>query len=303
ALEPRPLESGTPAEARAQPTLGAALKQLVRTRGEEGIGMELRMVPGPAGELRARVYMPIEVSGLRRPMLLYLHGGGFVLGDLDRDEETPPALAQRCGAVVVAVHYRLAPEHPIPAAHEDALAAWQWMIANAGSLGGDPARAAIVGEDAGGNLAVEIAVRASAGQVPRPVHVALISPMASADLTRPSHLDNVDSRPLSTRGLRWLQAQLVRQPSDLGDPRFELVGRGDLGGLPPTTIVLPGIAPRRSEGEALADTLRRSGVWVDATVYDGVTAQFFGLARIVNKAMFAQAQVIRNLKESFASAG
>ncbi|HHY48517.1 MAG TPA: alpha/beta hydrolase, partial [Alphaproteobacteria bacterium] len=167
-----------------------------------------------------------------------------------------------------------------PAAHADALAAWQWMLDNAGNLGGDPGRAAIVGEDAGGNLAVEIAVRAKAGPGPRPVHLVLVSPMASADLARPSHAENLDSRPLSTRGLRWLQAQFVKQPSDLGDPRLELVGRGDLGGLPPTTIVLAAIDPLRSEGEALADTLRRSGVWVDATVYDGVTAQFFGLARV-----------------------
>jgi acetyl esterase len=108
------------------------------------------------------------------------------------------------------------------------------------------------------------------------------------------------SFPIGTPAIRWFLKQATRNKQALGDPRLNLAGRGDFGGLPPTTIILAGIDPLRSEGEALADTLRRSGVWVDCTVYDGVTQGFFGLAQVVNKAMFAQGQVVRNLKESLA---
>src|SRR5690606_16626291 len=112
-------------------------------------------LPGPAGDLRARVYRPVTVGQeTRLPMILYLHGGGFVVGDLDTAPATPRALAARCQAVVLAAHYRQAPENAFPAAFEDARAAWNWMLAQSDSLGGDPRRVAVAGEDAGACLAL-----------------------------------------------------------------------------------------------------------------------------------------------------
>lgn len=302
ALDPKPIEEGSPREARAQPTLTTALGVLLRGRAEEpGVSMELRLIPGPAGDLRARVYQPaLNEAGTKLPMILYLHGGGWVTGDLEAYDATPRALARRCRAVVVAAHYRQAPEHKFPAAHEDAAAAWAWMIEHAEALNGDPERRAIVGEDAGGNMAVNIALRIRDTDGPRPKHLVLVTPMAGTDFSLPSYIENAEASPLGTAAVRWLYKKLTRNVKAMNDPRLNLIDRADLAGLPPTTIILASIDPLLSEGELLADALRRCGVWVDATTYDGVTHGFFGLARVVNKAMFAQGQVVRNLRESFA---
>jgi acetyl esterase len=301
AMGGKPIETVSATEARATPTLIQAMRQLLRDAGEEnGVGMEMRMIPGADGGLRARIYVPTALVGLEAlPMILYFHGGGFTVGDLDHDDETPRALSKRCNAVVVAAQYRQAPEFKFPAAHEDAWAAWTWMFENSRSLRGDPTRVALVGEEAGGNLAVNVALRArdDGGVVPK--HLGLITPMAGTDFSRPSYIEDAASRPVGTATIRWFYKRVLRGKNALSDKRLNLVDRHDLAGLPPTTIVNAAIDPLRSEGEALADALRRHGVWVDATTYDGVTAQFFGLARIVNKAMFAQGQVIRNINESF----
>jgi acetyl esterase len=300
-MEPKPIEQCSAAEARAQPTLTMALHRILRDGGDEqGVSMELRLLPGPAGDIRARVYTPhLAPADARAPLILYLHGGGWVIGDLDSYDATPRALAKRTGAVVVSAHYRQAPEFRFPAAHEDSYAAWQWMIANAEALGGDAGRAAVAGEGSGANMAINIALRARDEGTTRPVHQVLISPMAGGDLTLPSYVENMESRPLNTATVRWFMRKAFRGRDTASDPSFRLIERADLGGLPPATVILAEIDPLRSEGEALADALRRSGVWVDCTTYDGVTHQFFGLAQIVNKAMFAQSQVARNLIGAF----
>lgn len=301
ALEPKRIEEGNAAEARAQPTLATALGALLRGRTDASVGMELRMIPGPAGDIRARFYRPLGVEpDAKLPMILYLHGGGWVTGDLDSYDATPRALAARCKAVVVSSHYRQAPEFKFPAAHEDAHAAWAWMIEQAETLGGDVTRTAIVGEDAGANMAVDVALAARDAKGVKPRHLALVTPMASTDFTLPSYIENMDSSPLGTESVRWLYRNFTRNKDAMEDPRLNLIDRADYAGLPPTTMVLSGIDPLLSEGELLAVALRRCGVWVDETTYDGVTHGFFSLASVVNKAVFAQGQVVRNLKESFA---
>ena len=300
-MEPKPIEACSAPEARAQPTLALALRRILRDSvDDQGVDMELRLLPGRAGDLRARVYVPRQLDGKRPPpLILYLHGGGWVIGDLDSYDATPRALARRCGAIVVSVHTRQAPEFRFPAAHLDSYAAWLWMVENAGPLGGDPARAAIAGEGSGANMAVNVALRARHEEAPVPLHLALVSPMAGGDFSLPSYVENTDSRPLNTATVRWFMRKALRNKEAVDDPRLRLIERADLGGLPPTTVILAEIDPLRSEGEALADALRRSGVWVDCTTYEGVTHQFFGLAQIVNKSMFAQSQVARNLLDAF----
>lgn len=288
-------------EARALPTLDMALRRILRDQVDDmGVGMEMRLIQGPTDEIRARIYVPQNdiVMGLR-PMVLFLHGGGFVLGDVDNYDATPRALAARTGAVVVSAHYRQAPEHRFPAAHEDAYAAWNWLLEHAESLGGDARRAAIVGEGSGGNLAVNVALRARAEAKPLPVHLGLVTPMAAMLFDLPSHLENASTFPYSTATLEWAARKLFRKKDEAHDARMNIAGRTDLAGLPPATIILAEADPLRSEGEALADAMRRSGVWVDTTTYDGVTHGFFGLYRIVNKAMFAQGQLGRNLAAAF----
>lgn len=298
AMDPKPIEHCTVAEARAQPTLSMALNRILHDRPDEaGVSMELRMIPGGAGNTKARVYAPAGAA-TALPMILYLHGGGFVLGDLGSFDATPRALARKLGAIVVSAHYRQAPEASLAEAAEDAEAAWRWMGEAAASLGGDAARTAIVGEDAGASLAVELALALrQQGSTAGPRHLGLVSPLASTILDLPSRRANERSRPLSAAGLRWLHRNAARRGGGRDDPRLNLAER-ELGGLPPTTLILAGLDPLRSDGDLLADAMRRSGVWVDATTYEGVTHGFFGLARIVNKAMFAQSQLLRNLTES-----
>ena len=257
--------------------------------------MEMRLIAGPKGEMRARIYHPPGVADGLRPLIVYFHGGMFVLGDLEPFDATPRSLAHRTGAIVLSAHYRQAPEHRFPAAHEDAFAAWTWALENAAALGADPRRAALVGEDSGANLAVNVALRAREEGRTGPVHLGLISPMAAMLFDLPSHLEPAETGALSTGALQWASRKLSRRKEDLGDGRMNIAGRTDLGGLAPATVILAQADPLRSEGEALADALRRAGVWVELTRYEGVTHGFIGLYQIVNKAMFAQAQLSRNL--------
>jgi acetyl esterase len=248
----------------------------------------------------ALVYTPLAPAPEGgRPMILYLHGGGWVIGDLEHYDPTPRMLARRTGAVVLSAHYRQAPEFKFPAAHKDSFAAWRWLLENAGALGGDARNVAVAGEGSGANMALNVALTARKEGVPLPRHQLLISPMAGTDFTLPSYLENADSRPLSSAGVQWFYRRALRGRAAFDDPRLNLYERSDLAGLPPATIILAEIDPLRSEGELLAQALRRSGVWVDMTIYEGVTHQFFSLGALVNKAMFAQGQAARNLSDAF----
>jgi acetyl esterase/lipase len=295
----KPIESCRVAEARALPGLDEALRRIIRGDDAAGVESTVVSIPGPAGGIDARIYAPADLSDAPRPAILYFHGGAFVVGGLDECEATPRALARRMGAVVVSSHYRQAPEHRFPAAHEDAWAAWRWLVAEAGGLGADPARLAIVGEGSGGNLAVNVALRTAAEGQAGPRHLVLITPMATMDFDLPSHRENLGTRPLSTADLQWASRKLFRRKAEMADPRIDLIERTDLGALPPTTVILAEHDPLRSEGQALAALLRRSGVWVDEQVYEGVTHGFVGLSRVVNKAVFAEGRMARNLTAAF----
>jgi acetyl esterase/lipase len=299
-MDPRPIESCTAPEARAQPSLAVAVRRILLDPADDGgVNMELRLIPGAAGEIRARIYTPRVLDALLAPpVLLYIHGGGWVMGDLDSYDATPRMLARRLGAVVVSTHYRQAPEFKFPAAHEDVLAAWRWTLDNAEALGADPLLAAVVGEGSGANMALNLCIDAREAGLRVPLHQALVTPMAGTDFDLASYGQNAGTVPLSAAGVRWFYKKLLRNKADAADRRLNPAER-DLYGLPPATIILAEHDPLRSEGELLADALRRSGVWTDCTTYDGVTHGFFGLAQVVNKAMFAQGQVARNLTEAF----
>ena len=203
---------------------------------------------------------------------------------------------------MLSLNYRLAPEHGLPSAHEDAWAAWSWLSQQAHRLGGDPRRVAVAGEDAGANLAMHVALRARDERGLRPVHQVLIHPIAGTDLTTPSYGETLRARPIGLAAMRWRLRQLLPQGVPEEVPLLQLADRSDLAGLPPTTIVLARIDPLRSEGEALAAALEQAGVPVAGWTYDGVTQGFFGLGLIVTKALFAQADVGGALLAAFAAA-
>lgn len=304
-LGARPIENLIPEAARRQPTLANAVAALMAragtSAGEDGVVSEDVTITGAAGDLPARIYRPRYLMPRLNPMVLYFHGGGFVSGDLDSHDGSARALARRSGAIVLSVDYRLAPEHAWPAAQDDAFAAWTWLGNQAHRLAGDPQCVALAGEDAGANLAVNVALRARDAHSHRPVHQLLIHPMAGTDLSTPSYGETLRTRPIGPATMRWRLRQCFPQGLSEGEPLLDLVAHTDLAGLPPASIILARMDPLRSEGEALAAALEAAGTPVTCSVYDGVVQGFFGLGQVITKALFAQGEAGDALTRAFAA--
>ena len=309
----KPIETLSPTEARQQPLPNAAVKALIESRGEtatpEAVAkVENRTFPGPGSAVPIRIYTPVKSppvqGGSERdgplPVVLYIHGGGWVIADLDTYDASPRALANAAQAIVVSTHYRQGSEHKFPAAHEDALAAYQWLLKNAASLGGDPKRIALVGESAGGNLAANIAIAARDNGWQAPLHQVLVYPVADNDFNSPSYIENAAAKPLSKPMMEWFAKHYLNTPDQSADPRIALVKQANLAKLPPATIILAQIDPLRSDGEKYAEKLRAAGVPVTVQRYDGVTHEFFGMAAVVDKAKQAQQFAGEKLRAAFA---
>lgn len=303
-LGARPIELLTPELARRQPRAAEAISSILgrqgRERPEDGVAVEDITVAGAESELAARVYRPMGLLSRLNPVVLYFHGGGFVTGDLDSHDASARGLARRTGAIVLSVAYRLAPEHRFPAAHDDAWASWKWLLEQVRELGGDPRRLAIAGEDAGANIAFNVALRSRDEHVSQPVHQVLVHPIAGNDQATASYGETLRARPIGLPAMRWRFRHAFADEDQSADPRINLVGRHDLAGLAPATIVLAEIDPLRSEGEALAEALETAGVAVNCWTYEGVTQGFFGLGLVVTKALFAQSDAADALSKAFA---
>ena len=288
--------------ATAEPTPADAVKALLIRQGKSTAPEPLarvadQMITGAAGPLPARIYWPAGPGPF--PILVYYHGGGWVIGSKDVYDSSTRALANLAGAVVISVDYRLGPEHPFPAAHDDAYAAYTWARANAGTVNGDPSRIAVGGESAGGNLAVSTSMMARDRRTPLPVFQMVVYPIAGADMDTASYHQHAMAKPLSKVMMAWFFDHYLPRPADRQDPRINLVA-ADLKGLPPTRIVTAGIDPLRSEGDALAGRLRDAGVAVETKHFDGVAHEFFGMSAVLPEAKDAQAFVAEGLRGAFA---
>ncbi len=308
-LKPLPLETLTAAQARRQPGMTDAVKARLRTLGRPVTPRPLPFtrdfeIPGPGGPLAARVYSPAPnprpANAPLLPLIVYFHGGGWVIADLETYDSSCRALAADCGAVVLSVHYRQGPEVKFPGAHDDAYAAYVWGVQNAAVMGADPSRVAVVGESAGGNLAINVAMAAREARAPLPVAVGLIYPVAGTDNTTPSYRANVNAKPLNPAVLKWMLDNYTRSPADLQDPRLAVYGRAELRGLPKAIIVTAEIDPLHDDGIRLAERLREAGVTVVARDYPGVTHEFFGAdPATLSKAGDAQRFVAGELRAAF----
>lgn len=301
ALGPRPIETLTPQEARLQPTPADAVKALLQRMGRstapEPVGsVQDRTIPGPGGAIPVRIYTPAGSGPF--PVVVYSHGGGWVIGTIDVYDSSTRALANAAGAVVVSIGYRKGPENPFPAAHDDAFAAYQWVLQNAASIGGDPMRVAVAGESAGGGLAVATAMMARDRGVRLPIHVLAVYPIADGDTESPSYAENAMAKPLNRPMMEWFFRHYLRGPRDARDPRISLV-RADLSRMPPTTIILAEIDPLRSDGEELAARLRAAGVPVQTHMHQGVAHEFFGMGAVVADARTAVQQAAAGLRQAF----
>ncbi len=301
ALVPNPIETLSPEEARKQPSPADAVRAYLLGKGEsaqpENVGrVEDRQIEGPGGKIKIRLYTPAGPGPF--PVIVYYHGGGFVIADLDVYDATPRSLANAAVALVVSSHYRQGPEDPFPAAHEDAFAAYRWALDHAGEMGGDPRRIAVAGESAGGNLAAAVCLMARDVGVARPVHQLLVYPVADSNLDTRSYRDNADARPLNQAMMAWFFKH-AGKPADIKDPRLGLLKAANFKGLPAVTIITAEIDPLRSEGEALAAKFKSAGVPVHYRNYDGVTHEFFGMAAAVGKARDAVSFAASQLKKAF----
>lgn len=228
ALGGTPIDTLTAVEARTQPTPTDAVKALVaKTTGKPFVARPVAKVDDTSipvaggGSVPARIYTPKGKGPF--PVIVYFHGGGWVIGTLDAYDATPRALANATGAIVVAASYRQAPEHKFPAAHDDAFAAYQWVLANAAGFGGDATRVAVAGESAGGNLAINTAIRARDAGVTAPRHMLLVYPVAGKDMTTPSYLVNAQAAPLGAATMTWFVKQVFASSEQASDPRIDLV--------------------------------------------------------------------------------
>lgn len=295
-----PVEKSTVDQARLKTSPQSLAEQMGNKSGKlpavSNVEITDIKVRGATGDIGARMYRPSGKEGM--PVVLYFHGGGWVIGKNEDYDVTLKNLADKSGAIYISPEYRKGPEHKFPAAHDDAFAAYLWVIKNAGSIGGDAKRIAVAGESAGGNLAMNVSIRARDTKVQLPIHQLIIYPVAGTDTTTPSYQKNKDAAPLNSAMMGWFMKNYLRSTEDMKDKRINLV-EANLKGLPPTTIITAEIDPLRSEGKMLYERLEAQGVDVTYKDYQGVTHEFFSMAPILNEAKQAQEEVSEELKASF----
>ena len=238
--------------------------------------IEDRSLPGPAGDISVRIFRPRETTQIM-PVLVWYHGGGWVLGSLDLSEVSCRQLANDADCVVISVDYRLAPEHPFPAAIDDCLAATAWIHAQAAELGVDPQRIAVAGDSAGGNLAACVAYGAKSLELPIVLQL-LVYPVIEADFDRASYVDNAEGFLLTRDAMRFYWDAYVPDIAQRTDPRVAPIHADDLSDLAPAWIITAELDPLRDEAEAYGEALTAAGVPATIRRYDGMIHAFFNMA-------------------------
>ncbi|HEX6456081.1 MAG TPA: alpha/beta hydrolase [Solirubrobacterales bacterium] len=256
-------------------------------------------LPGPAGPIAARLFTPPGVEP-PAPLLVYFHGGGWVIGGLDTHDDPCRFLAAHSGARVLSVDYRLAPEHPFPAAAEDAFAAYAWAAVNAERLGADPARIGVGGDSAGGNLAGAVCMMARDSGAPSPAMQLLIYPVTETAGTAASRRTFAEGFLLTRGDMDWFEQRYLPPQVDRNDPRVALLEAADFSGLPPAYVATAGFDPLRDEGEELARRLREAGVPVALRRHPGLVHTFANLTAICPSARAAMLEVAGALRMGLA---
>jgi len=256
---------------------------------------EDREIQGPAGPLAVRVYTP---AGRTTPgILVFFHGGGWVLGDLDSHDALCRNLANAAGCIVMSVNYRLAPEHKFPAAPEDALAAAKWAVEHAAEFGADPTRIAVGGDSAGGNLAAAATLLARERGGPAIRFQLLLYPAVDAVLeTRSQREFSMDGFVLSRSDMEWFWGHYLSTAADRANPYASPLRAKSLAKLPPACVITASHDPLRDEGEAYATRLIEAGVKASCTRYDGVTHGFMSFAAALDQGKKAIAQAAEALR-------
>jgi acetyl esterase len=298
------IETLSPAQARDQ------INAMARARGGQPAAIERtedRTVPGPAGPIPVRVYWPNVTAGAAStaggtlPAILYFHGGGHVIGNLDTHDRIVRNLCAGAEAAIVSVDYRMGPEHKFPAAVDDAWAALRWLAGTASGLAVDPARIAVCGDSAGANLAAVLALLARDAGGPALRAQALIYPVADYGLNTPSYERYASGYGVLTRAaMAWFRNQYLVSPADAEDWRASPLKAGSFLGVAPAIVITAECDVLHDEGAKYAEALRQAGALIEYEDCAGMIHGFFGMAPDVDAAVIAQARISAALKRALA---
>ncbi len=286
-----PMESLTPQEARKMVNLAP------RPPSPEPAKVEDRKIPGPHGEIPIRITWPAGKGPF--PVFVWFHGGGWVIGSIELTDHLVRHFSHNVQCVGVSVDYRLAPEHKFPCAIDDCYAATKWVHDNAKALNVNPAKIAVGGDSAGGNLSACVALMARDKGAPKLVHQACIYPVIDRNFNRTSYVDNA-AGPVLTKGMmEWFWKLYLRNDKDAYHPYVAPLHAADLRNLAPATVITAEYDPLRDEGAAYAKKLQQFGVPVDYKCYDGVTHGFVSMWPAVDIGKDGVKHVSENLKKAF----
>ncbi len=297
----KPIETLQAAEARMQPTPTDAVMAVIK---EHNIVLPAALcdtvgkdIPVTGGTTHIRIYTPKNTAGTL-PVIVYYHGGGWVIADINVYNAGAQGLCELVGAVVVSVEYPKGPEKKFPAAHTTSFDAYQWVLKNAASINADTSKIAVVGESAGGNLAANVSMMARDKKIKIPVYQVLVYPIANNDISSESYTKYAAAKPLNKPMMEWFIKNALSSATQAADPRISIIN-ANLSGSPKTLIIAAEIDPLQTEGKLLADKLKAANVETDYELYTGVTHEFFGMAAVVPQAKEAQQLAAMKLKAAF----
>jgi acetyl esterase len=260
-------------------------------------GVEDRTLSGPGGGIPVRIYVPFGKGPF--PVLVYFHGGGWVIGDIESSDGLCRILTNAAGCIVVSADYRLAPEHPFPAAADDAYQATLWVATNASGFAGDPSRIAVCGDSAGGNLAAVVAQIARDRGKPAICFQLLIYPVIDAACDTPSYSENAEGYFLTRDAMQWFWNHYVRNDADRRHPYASPLRASNFAGLPAALVITAEFDPLRDEGERYAERMRAAGTPVQLTRYDGMIHGFFAMSALIDQGRTAIQQSATALRTAF----
>ena len=259
--------------------------------------VESLSIPGPDDtEMAARLYVALGAPQPPQPLLVYFHGGGWVIGDLDTHDGVCRFLAEHSGCRVLSVDYRLAPEHPFPQPLEDAVAAFAWAHENADSLGADPERMAVAGDSAGGNISTALCLQNRDAGATQPAMQLLLYPVTDVVGGQQSRDTFAEGFLLTREDMEWFEGHYIPDGCDDDDPRASVMRAKDVSGLPPAYIATAGFDPLRDEAEVYAERLREAGVQVVLQRHSGMIHGFANLTAICPNARTAMLEVAGALR-------
>ena len=284
----------TPDEARAE-----YVKRTQKAKPEIDIYQSRdEKIPGSDGPISIRIYTPRPAKENELfSVLVWFHGGGFVIGDLDTHDSACRALANEADMVVVSVDYRLAPEHKFPAAVEDCWTATKWVANNANSIGCDVTRIAVGGDSAGGNLAAVVALLARNEGYPKLGFQLLVYPCVAPEPETRSHHEFSEGYLLTRRTITWFFKQYLRTQKDTKDIRYAPLVESDLSNLPPALVIIAGFDPLRDEGVSYAQALIEGGNRVKLSNYEGMIHGFYLMGKVLDAANDAISESAREMKK------